>query len=505
VRLGVASAVIGSVDAETRRRIVFAACILSVVMAAVEGTVVATAMPTIVADLGGLRLFSWVFAIYFLTQAVTIPIYGRLSDIYGRKKLFFIGCGLFLTGSVLCGFAHAMVPLIAFRALQGLGAGGLQPVATTIVGDLYSPAERARVQGYLSSAWGFSAIGGPLLGAVLVHWAWPLVFWVNVPIGLTCIAALAFFLHENVKPREHRIDYAGSVLLALGAGTLMFALVLAGSLSGGVVAALFAAAVLVLVMLLVYESRVPEPMLPLKLWNKRVIALGNVGCFCLGWLLMGVSAFMPTYVQAVMGDPAIVAGVILGSMSICWTLGSVIGGRVMIRTSYRMSAAAGGVMLLLGGTMLVVLDPARGPVWAGIGSSLLGLGLGMSNSSFLVSTQSAVEWGERGVATASNLFMRQFGQTIGTAAFGAVFNAGVYRNIPDASGAVTRLMNAPLRRALDPTDLTRFVDAIARPLHDIYAIVTGLGLIVLLVALALPARLAAHATRSPEQSAESGA
>lgn len=503
MRSGVANAVVGSVDTDTRRRIVFAACILAVVMVAVEGTVVATAMPTIVADLGGLQLFSWVFAIYFLTQAVTIPIYGRLSDIYGRKKIFFIGCGLFLSASILCGFAHAMVPLIAFRALQGLGAGGLQPVATTIVGDLYTPAERAKVQGYLSSAWGFSAVGGPLLGAVLVHWAWPLVFWVNVPIGLLCIAALAMYLREDVKPREHRVDYLGSVLLALGAGTLMFALVLAGSLSPSVFIALIAAALFVLVVLIVYERGVPEPMLPIKLWNRRVIALGNIACFAMGWLLMGVSAFMPTYVQAVMGGTALTAGIILGGMSIFWTIGSIIGGRVMIRTSYRVSSTTGGVLLLTGGTMLVMLDPSRGALWAGIGAAILGIGMGMSFSSFLVSTQSAVEWGERGVATASNLFMRNLGQTLGTAAFGAVFNLGVDRRIPDASRVMTQLMNAPLRRALAPADKARFVDAIAGPLHDIYVIVLLLGAVSLLMALSLPAKLGAHAASAPEPAAES--
>jgi EmrB/QacA subfamily drug resistance transporter len=489
----------GSTDAENRRRIVFAATILAVVMAAVEGTVVATAMPTIVADLGGLRLFSWVFAVYFLTQAVTIPIYGRLSDVYGRKRLFFVGTGLFLISSILCGFARSMVALIIFRALQGLGAGGIQPVATTIVGDLYSPAERARVQGYLSSAWGISAIVGPLLGAFLVRWTWPAVFWVNVPIGLACIVALTLYLHEDVYPREHRVDYLGSILLTFGVGTLMLALVLAGSEPAGVFAALSAAGLILLAALVAYERRIAEPMLALRLWSKRVIALGNAGSFAIGWLIMGVSAFMPTYIQAVMGETALLAGAILGTTSVFWTLGSIGGGQLMVRTSYRVSAAVGGVLLILGGIVLALLEPPRGALWAAIGTTLLGLGLGFSNSTFLVSTQSAVGWNERGVATASNIFMRQIGQSIGTAAFGAVFNLGIYSRIPNASDTVTRLMNPALRRRLGTGETMRFVDAIARSLHDIYVIVALVALAVLIVALALPKGLSPRTTLPDER------
>src|ERR1700761_9072092 len=184
----------------SRRSLVLAACIMATFMATVESTIVATAMPTIIADLGGFSVFSWVFAVYLLTQAVSIPVYGRLADIYGRKRVFYAGAGLFLIGSTLCGFAPNMVWLVVFRTLQGFGAGGVQPIAMTICGDIYTPSERARVQGLISSVFGVAAVTGPSLGAFLVeHVGWRTVFWVNLPVGAAAIAMIATFLHENVE------------------------------------------------------------------------------------------------------------------------------------------------------------------------------------------------------------------------------------------------------------------------------------------------------------------
>jgi multidrug resistance protein len=216
-----------------RRALVLAACLMATFMAAVESSIVATAMPTIVADLGGFGLFSWVFAVYLLTQAVSIPIYGRLADIYGRKKVFYFGAGLFLVGSTLCGFSGNMQTLILFRALQGFGAGGVQPIATTILGDIYSPTERAHVQGLVSSVFGIAAVLGPLLGAFLVEQvSWQLVFWVNLPIGVAAIIMIATFLREPAeRHRRHSIDYLGSLLLMVSISALMVVLVQGGSLS----------------------------------------------------------------------------------------------------------------------------------------------------------------------------------------------------------------------------------------------------------------------------------
>ena len=217
--------------APTRRTLVLAACLMATFMAAVESSIVATAMPTIVADLGGFNLFAWVFAVYLLTQAVSIPVYGRLADMYGRKKVFYAGAGLFLVGSTLCGFAGNMATLILFRALQGFGAGGVQPISTTILGDIYAPTERAHVQGLVSGVFGIAAVLGPLLGAFLVEQvSWQLVFWVNLPIGIAAIVMIAIFLQESPEQHRRRIDALGSLLLLLAITALMLVLVQGSSL-----------------------------------------------------------------------------------------------------------------------------------------------------------------------------------------------------------------------------------------------------------------------------------
>src|SRR5690242_7190349 len=262
--------------AVSRRGLVLTAALMATFMSAVESTIVATAMTTIVSELGGFSQFSWVFAVYLLAMAVTVPVYGRLADIYGRRLVFFVGTGIFLAGTTLCGFAGSMTALILFRALQGLGAGAIQPIASTIVGDIYTPTERARVHGYVSSVFGVSAIAGPLLGAFIVeHLHWSLVFWVNLPIGAASIAMFALYLREPSGRRAHRIDWLGAALLTVGVGAAMLALVQARGLGASGIAAVAGLAVAALALLAVHERRVPEPIVPFRLWRSRVIALAN--------------------------------------------------------------------------------------------------------------------------------------------------------------------------------------------------------------------------------------
>jgi MFS family permease len=283
---------------------------LAIFMVATDSHIVATAMPTIVADLGGFRLFSWAFAAFLLAQAVTIPIYGRLADLYGRKRVFFAGTSVFLLGSLLCGCAWDMGALVLFRAIQGIGAGAIQPIATTIIGDIYTPVERARMQGYVSDMYGVAAVIGPTLGAfVIEHVSWSLVFWVNLPIGAACFVMFGLFLHEHREPRRHRVDYLGSALLMLGVGAPMFALVQLGNADGPIVGALALGGAVALAALALNERRAAEPMLPLKLWRNRVVAVGCLAGFFNGALMMGVSGFLPTYVQGAMGRGATAAGV----------------------------------------------------------------------------------------------------------------------------------------------------------------------------------------------------
>jgi EmrB/QacA subfamily drug resistance transporter len=471
----------------SRRALVLAAAMMAIFMAAVESTIVATAMPSIVADLGGFHLFSWVFTAYLLTQAVTIPIYGRLADLYGRKRVFFAGASLFLVGSTLCGLARSMEALIAFRALQGLGAGAIQPIATTIVGDIYTPAERARIQGFISGVFGVSAIIGPALGAILVeHGTWPVVFWINLPIGLVAFVMFALFLHERIEPRRHQIDYLGAVLLTLGAGALMTALVQGGDLSGPAIGGLLAVGAIALTVFVAHEWRAAEPILALRLWRNRFIAVGNLGGLALGAVMMGITAFLPTYIQAVAGGSAKSAGLVLTAMSVTWTLGSIVAGRLMIATSYRLTAMVGALALVAGTLVLIALEPPRGVAWASAGALLVGVGMGFCNTTFIVGVQASVDWGERGVATSSTMFMRIVGQALGAASFAAILNLSVQRYAPDAGAAINRLMAPDLRQGLPVAEVERLTRAVAMGLHHVYLTTGLLAALTIFVALSLP-------------------
>jgi len=480
-----------SSEARSARRLVLMAVMMATFMAAMESTIVATAMPTIVASLGGFRLFSWAFAAYLLTQAVTIPIYGRLADLYGRKRVFFAGTGLFMVASILCGLAWAMVPLILFRALQGAGAGAIQPIATTIIGDVYRPIERAKIQGYISGVFGVAAVIGPMLGAFLVqHVSWSLVFWINLPIGAASLVMFGLFLHERQVPRRHHIDYLGSALMMFGAGSLMLALVEAGNSAGLPTISAFAAAGFgALVVLAIHERDAAEPILPLRLWRDRVIAVGSFSGFTAGIVMMSINGFLPLYVQGAMGRSPAAAGVALGAASVSWTFASLAAGRLMIRTSYRQAATIGGVCLIIGAAMLATLGPASSLLWPVAGSLVIGTGMGFCNTSFLVSTQARVGYGERAAATSSIMFMRIVGNSVGAAIFGAILNFGVGRRIPHAGDAINRLLQPATRGSLGSAEIARLSEAIGAGLHNVYIVAGLVAVVSFALALALPARL----------------
>jgi EmrB/QacA subfamily drug resistance transporter len=475
-----------ALHAGASRPLVLTAIIAVILISAIEGTIVATVMPQIVGQLGDFDLFSWVFTAYLLTQAVTIPIYGRLADIYGRKRMLFISIGLFLVGSVMCGFAWSMISLIAFRVVQGAGAGGLIPVAQTVIGDIYTPVERARLQGYISSVWAVGSIIGPLVGAFLIaHAPWPLVFWVNVPIGAVAAGMLLLWLHEDLQHRQHRIDYIGAALMMVGSFVLMFAVVQAIHLSLAVFVGLIALSVVLLSLFVLQERRAAEPILPLELLKNRILTAGTLGCFALGAIIMGATAFLSLYVQGVMGRSALVAGILLTTPSVTWPIGSWSGGVIMLRSSYRAAIAGGALPLLVGSIMMVLLDPAQGPLIAGIGVGLIGIGLGVTNNTYTVAIQGSVGWAQRGVATSTMSFMRQVGQSIGAAVFGGTINAQLA-----AQGAggdiVDRIMDPVQRSTIAADAIQPLTQAIATGLHHVYVITALLALGVLATALLLP-------------------
>ena len=319
----------------TRRRAVTFACMMAIFMAAVEATIVATAMPTIVGQLGAFHLFSWVFAAYLLAQAVSTPVYGRLADLYGRKRMFVSGATLFLLASTACGFTWAlgswgMASLVLFRTIQGFGAGSLQSMATTIVGDIYPPTDRAKVQGWLSGTWGLAALAGPVLGAFIVqHVHWAFVFWINLPIGIAAILIMASSLHERIEIRPHHVDIAGSILLMIGVGGVLMTIVQAQNLSVPLAATLFGVGVLALLLLILHERRAKEPIVPFQLWRQRIVAECSVGGLTIGMLLMCVVAFLPTLSRPAMGRSVTFGGTAIAIQSVSWSISAIIAARLM--------------------------------------------------------------------------------------------------------------------------------------------------------------------------------
>jgi EmrB/QacA subfamily drug resistance transporter len=476
----------------SKRLLVLYACFGFILISSIEGTIVATVMPEIVSDLGGFDLFSWVFTGYLLTQAVIIPIYGRLADVYGRRKMLLVATTLFALGSILCGCAWNMLSLVIFRVAQGIGAGGLVPVSQTVVGDLYTPVERARISGYLSSMWAIGSIIGPLLGAFLIaHTVWSWVFWINVPIAAAAALMLVLWLKKEPHHHERRIDYGGAALLTAGTALIMFALVEAGQLDLTVLGALVAAGLVLLVWFFRLEQRSPDPMLPVALLKNRMLAAASLGGLFSGAILMGATAFVSVFVQGVMGLSALIAGLVLTTPSVTWVIGSMSGGWIMLRHSYRVSIVMGGLVLLAGGIIMVTLNAESGPLIAGAGVGLVGIGMGLTTNTYTVSTQGSVGWAQRGVATSMMTFMRQVGQAAGAAIFGGTINAELAKHGASAD-IVDRIMNPALRRSIPTEMLGTLSGAIETGLNHVYWITLGLAFAVVTTALLLPPQLNAR-------------
>lgn len=434
------------------RQRVLAGLMLTMALAAMDTTIVATAIPSIVRDLGGFSLFPWVFSVYVLAQAVTIPIYGRLADLYGRKPMLVVGTIVFLAGSILSGASWSMVALIAFRALQGIGAGAIQPIVTTLAGDLYTLEERGRIQGYISSVWGVSAVIGPAIGGFFAEYAtWRWIFYVNVPIGVAALAVILTGLHEpHVVRARHRIDVAGSALLVGGVGLLIFALLQGGvhwpwlsTTSFGV----FAGSALLLVAFAVNEARAAEPMLPPWVFGRRVLLGAALGSAAVGLLTIGLTTYLPTFAQGVLGDGPVVAGFVLAAMSIGWPVAASQSARLYLRFGFRDTALAGVVICVVAGILLTLLD-AGSQTWHAAGACLvLGVGLGLLSTPLIVGVQSIVDWRRRGVVTGASMFTRMLGQALGAAIFGSVANSTLHRWLAQSPPAVA----AKLPRSVNAT------------------------------------------------------
>jgi EmrB/QacA subfamily drug resistance transporter len=486
--------IIKSKKGQTNRPLVLAAVMLAMFMGAIEATIVSTAMPAIVADLGGFTLYSWVFSAYLLMNAVTVLIYGKLSDLFGRKPVLFFGIILFLIGSILCGFATSMKSLIIFRLIQGFGAGAVTPIATTIVGDIYTSEERAKVQGYLASVWGISAVTGPAVGGLLVQYvSWKYVFWINIPLGILSLIGIGFFLHEKVEKKKHDIDYIGAFLLTVSISSLMFLLVEGGvrwSWDSWQILSMFVIFILTLGIFVFQESRAKEPVMPFNIWKERSIFVANITSLTTGIMLIGISSFLPAFVQGVMEQSPIVAGFTLTTMSIGWPIASTISGKMLLSIGYRKTLLIGGVALVFGSIVFVTMTASLGPLWAAAGSFIVGFGMGLTSTAFIVSIQNTVTWQQRGIATAANMFMRNLGNTIGAALLGGILNNRLGHYLSANEGvseekltvdSANLLLKENERSNLSESALELLQEGLTQSLHWVYYVVLIFALISLIL------------------------
>jgi len=394
---------------------------------AIDATILSTAVPAIVGDLGGFSQFPWLFSIYLLTQSVTVPVYAKLADTIGRKRVILFGIAVFLFASILCGIAWDMPSLIAFRALQGIGAGAILPITITIVGDIYSLEERARTQGYIASVWAIAAVAGPALGGIFAEWGfWRGIFIINIPLCLLAFWLLARNYHETLEPRKHRIDFAGAILL-----TASLTLLLLGVLEGGhawewlspLSFAIFGVGLALLVAFVLVERRAAEPVLPLWVFGRPLLRSTNLVGLAVGAALIGLTAFVPTYLVVGLGVSPLVAGLALATLTIGWPIAAALAGRLYLRIGFRSTAVIGSVIVVLGTLALAFLGPYPSVVAVAVVSFFIGLGFGFAAVPTLVAAQASVDWNERGVVTGASMFSRSIGQAVGAAILGAVANA----------------------------------------------------------------------------------
>jgi EmrB/QacA subfamily drug resistance transporter len=490
-----------------RRLAVTLGVITGMFLAALEATVVGTAMPTVISSLGGLNHYSWVFSAYLITSTITVPVWGKLSDLYGRRLLFQLGIAVFLLGSVLSGMAGTMTQLIAYRAVQGLGAGALVPLAMTIIGDVYTIEERARMQAFFSGVWGLSSVVGPIVGGFItdqLSWRW--VFYINVPFGILAAVIMQLSLKEPKRQGRPSIDYAGAALLMASITLLMLALVEGGATLREFASArnlvLLAAAVALGALFLYVERRAQDPIVPLELFRNRVVAVSVTAGFLAGVAMFGAISFVPLFAQGALGSTATEAGSLLTPLMLSWVGLSVVGGRLLLKVGYRPTTLAGLFLLTLGFALLSSFQRTTPRVWLYVDLVLIGAGLGLTMLTLLIAVQQSVGRAQLGIATSLNQFSRSIGGAVGVAIMGAVLSAGLASHLqkvahagagpltPERAAELASNPNALIdphaRAALPPEVLDELQESMAAAIHNVFWTGTALAGLALLVAFWLP-------------------
>jgi EmrB/QacA subfamily drug resistance transporter len=486
----------------THRQIllVYSGLMLGMLLAALDQTIVSTALPTIVGDLGGLDRLSWVVTSYLLASTISQPLYGKLGDLYGRKRLFQFAIALFLVGSALCGISQNMGELIGFRALQGLGAGGLMVGAFAIIGDLVPPRERGRYQGYMGGVFAIASVVGPLIGGFFVdNLSWRWVFYVNLPVGALALVVIAAVLQGSTERRSHRIDVEGAAVLTVAAGTLTLALTWGGTQyawGSAEVVGLFAVGAAAVGVFVAIERRAAEAILPLRLFRNAIFDTCSAMSFLVGLAMFGAIVYLPLFLQVVHEVTPTQSGLKLLPLMGGVLTASISGGRAISKIGrYRAFPIVGTGVMSIGMWLLSRIGVSTSYLFLSIAMAVLGVGLGLVMPVLVLAVQNAVDPRDLGTATSASMFFRSIGGSFGVAIFGAIFanRLGYWlpRELPkgaglQASDAATLLHSSPAKmRSLPPAVHTGLIDAFSHSLHAVFLWAVPLSVLAFGVSLLL--------------------
>jgi EmrB/QacA subfamily drug resistance transporter len=409
---------------DTNLKPIVAGLLLAILISAMDNTIVATAMPTIVADLGGFDKFIWVTSAYMVAVMAGMPIFGKLSDMYGRKRFFMFGLIVFLVGSALCGLAQSIVQLSIFRAIQGIGGGALMPIAFTIIFDIFPPQSRGKMTGLFGAVFGASSILGPLLGAYITDYiSWHWIFYVNLPIGIVSIILIVRYYHESLQHSKQKIDWWGAITLVISVVSLMFALELGGKeydWNSVQIISLFAVFAIFFIVFFVAEFKAAEPILPLWLFKRRLFATSQILAFLYGGTFIILTVFIPIFVQAIYGGTAKNSGLILTPMMLGSVAGSSTAGIMMAKTAYRNLMIVSVISYIAGMALLGTMSVDTSRWLVTLFMILVGYGVGFSFSLLPTASIHNLEPQYRGTANSTNSFLRSFGMTLGVTIFGTI-------------------------------------------------------------------------------------